>query len=199
MEAIKKFLQRTMPLIYFVWNSIKTPCVFIGVKIAPIVIWYKKLWVKHTHNKYGEFVYKRGAMMAVATLACLLILPGIVGLVSDTGYYLMTHKKETIYLIQSEEIYPDDSIWAIRGCYTQNCDSDSSLYYRIKPSLFNQLWSLINKGAIFLPDAIGSSVPTGLTKCEVDSYGIRLRLLMLFNIYPSVLEVMCEDRGNAQQ
>jgi hypothetical protein len=82
----------------------------------------------------------------------------------------------------------------MRGCHTRNCDSDSSLYYRIRPSLFNQLWSITHNGTIFLPDAIGSSVPTGLTLCEVDSYGLRLRILMTFNIYPSVLKITCNER-----
>ncbi|SBV93804.1 Putative Chaperone protein clpB 1 (fragment) [uncultured delta proteobacterium] len=87
------------------------------------------------------------------------------------------------------------NIWAVRGCYNQNCDSDSSLYYRIKPSVFHHLWSLSHNGTIFLPDTIGSSVPTGLTRCEVDSYGIRTRVLMTFHVYPSILKIMCENYG----
>lgn len=194
-ESIKHYLQIILTFVSTVWNLIKPPCVFIGGKIAVVCAWYKTQWVKFTHNKYDEFVYKRGVTMAAATLAAVIIIPSVVGLFLQTGYYLATHKKESIYLIQSEEIYPDENIWAVRGCYNQNCDSESSLYYRIKPSVFHHLWSIGHNGTIFLPDTIGSSVPTGLTRCEVDSYGIRMRVLMTFNIYPSVLKIMCEDYG----
>lgn len=161
---------------------------FIGRKILGIFFWYKRLWVKLTHNKYDEFVYKRGAAMMVATL----IAPLFMGLILQTTYYLATYKKEIIYLNQSEEIYPDDNIWGVRGCHTKYCDSDSSLYFRIKPSLFHHLWDLGHNGRIFLPDVIGSSVPTGLTRCEVISYGVRFRMTMIFNIYPNILNVTCE-------
>ena len=196
MENLRHFIQIVVSFIISVWSVIKTPCVVIGGKLATAFSWYKRLWVKYTHNKYDEFVYKRGVAMVMVTLVCLVLVPTAISVVLDTGYYFATHKKEHIYLIQSEEIFPEDNIWAVRGCYTQNCDSQSSLYYRIKPSVFNHLWNIGHNGNIFLPDTIGSSVPTGLTRCEVDSYGIRLRILMTFNIYPSVLQIMCEDYGS---
>ncbi|WP_157953059.1 hypothetical protein [Limnobaculum parvum] len=164
---------------------------FIGTKIRKLFSWYKDLWVKFTHNKYDEFVYKRGITMAASTLAVMVIVPVFICLILQTTYYWTTYKKETIYLSQSEEIYPDDNIWGVRGCYTRHCDSDSSIYFRIKPSLFHHLWNLGHNGNVFLPDVIGSSVPTGLTQCEVISYGIRMRMTMLFNVYPNILKVTC--------
>jgi hypothetical protein len=194
-DGLRSFIQLILSLAALIWGLIKAPALFAAEKLARLFAWYKPLWVRYTHNKYDEFVYKRGLVMAAATVAAVVIIPGLVGLFLQTGYYLATHKKESIYLIQSEEIYPDDNIWAVRGCHNQNCDSESSLYYRIKPSLFHHLWSISHNGAIFLPDTIGSSVPTGLTRCEVDSYGIRMRVLMAFNIYPSILKITCEEYG----
>ena len=199
MEGIKHFVQIILTFIFSLWNVVKKPSAFIGAKVLAVLRWYKRLWVKYTHNKYDEFVYKRGAAMALATMAAIIIIPGVVGFFGDIGYYLATHKKESIYLIQSEEIYPDDNIWGVRGCYTQNCDSESSMYYRIKPSWFNHVWSLSHTGNIFFPDAVAASVPTGLTKCEVDSYGVRFRILMTFNIYPSILNITCEGHGLIQE
>lgn len=199
MDGIRHFIQIVLSIASVLWNLVKTPVLFLYGKIAVIFRWYKTLWVRFTHNKYDEFVYKKGVIMAASTAAAVIVVPTILSLLLQTGYYLATHKKESIYLIQSEEIFPEDNIWGVRGCYTQNCDSDSSLYYRIKPSIFHQLWSLTHTGSIFLPDAIGSSVPTGMTRCEVDSYGIRLRILMTFNIYPSVLGIMCEGYGGVGQ
>lgn len=165
---------------------------FIGKKLSKLFFWYKDLWVKFTHNKYDEFVYKRGVAMAASTLAAMVIIPALVYLIVQTAYFWTTYKEETIYLSQSEEIYPDENIWGVRGCYTQRCDSDSSIYFRIKPSVFHHLWNLGNNGHVFLPDVIGSSVPTGLTQCEVISYGVRMRMTMLFNIYPNILKVTCD-------
>ena len=45
---------------------------------------------------------------------------------------------------------------------------------------------------MFLPDTIGSSVPTGLTRCEVVSYGVRAKVMMMLNIYPSILKITCD-------
>ena len=195
MESLRYFLQMVVTVISSVWSLIKAPTLFVYEKLSRLFHWYKKLWIRFTHNKYQEFVYRRGVIMATATLAAVIIIPAAVGVVLQTGYYLATYKKESIYLIQSEEIYPDDNIWAVRGCYNKNCDSDTSLYYRIRPSLFHHLWSIGHNGSIFLPDTIGSSVPTGLTRCEVVSYGIRARVLMTFHIYPSILKITCEGYG----
>lgn len=159
------------------------------------LLWYKRLWVKTTHNKYDEFVYKRGVGMAAATAVFVILIPTLVMLALQTCYYLATYKADSIYLIQSEEIYPDDNTWAVRGCYNQTCDSDSSLYFRIRPSLFHHLWSFSHGGGVFLPDIVGSSVPTGLTKCNIKSYGLRLKILMTFDIYPTILDIQCEDYG----
>lgn len=165
---------------------------FTASKLLWVFSWYKNLWVKFTHNKYGEFVYKRGIGMVAGTVAAV----ALVCLILQATYCWTTYKKETIYLSQSEEIYPSENIWGVRGCYTQNCGADSSIYFRIKPSLFHHIWSLTSNGRLFLPDLIGSSVPTGFTRCEVISYGIRVRVLMMFNVYPNILKITCE-KGEA--
>lgn len=183
----KDFLRILVTAISYIWD-----------KVSKFFSWYKKLWVKYTHNKYDEFVYKRGVAMLMTTFASIIIIPIIIGLAFQTTYYLITYKKENIYLIQSAEIYPDDNIWGVKGCYTQNCDSNSSLYFRIRPSLFHHLWNIGHNGSVFLPDIIGSSVPTGMTRCEVVSYGIRMRVLMMFNIYPNILKITCEDYGSSE-
>jgi len=183
MGKIKKFFQSFVAIFSF-----------IGKKIYQIVSWYKGLWVKFTYNQYDEFVYKRGIVMVFASIAAVVIIPGVLSLILQTTYFLTTYKKETVYLTQSEEIYPDDNIWGVRGCHTQNCSGDSSLYYRIRPSVFHHLWNLQDNGHLFFPDALGSSVPVGLTRCEVVSYGVRTRVMMLFHIYPNILKISCEER-----
>lgn len=196
MEGRNSFLEKVAAVFYFIWNLLKGLGRLIVNSLARLLAWYKRLWVRFTHNKYEEFVYKRGIAMAVATLAFIALIPTIGMLLFQTTYYLATYKKDSIYLIQSEEIYPDSNTWGVRGCYSNTCDSNSSLYFRIKPSLFHHLWSITHNGSIFLPDIIGSSVPTGLTKCEIISYGLRLKIMMSLDIYPSILEIKCEDSGS---
>jgi len=195
-EGRNSFLEKVAAVFYFIWNLLKGLGRLIVNSLARLLAWYKRLWVRFTHNKYEEFVYKRGIAMAVATLAFIALIPTIGMLLFQTTYYLATYKKDSIYLIQSEEIYPDSNTWGVRGCYSNTCDSNSSLYFRIKPSLFHHLWSITHNGSIFLPDIIGSSVPTGLTKCEIISYGLRLKIMMSLDIYPSILEIKCEDSGS---
>ncbi len=196
MDALKSFLQIIVSIIAVIWSVFKSPILYTAGKItslsARLFAWYKLLWFKVTYDKYGDFIPAKG-MIVVGTTALVLIIYAAATLVLQTGYYLATHKKEHVYLTQSEEIYPDDNIWGVRGCYTRNCDSESSLYYRIGPSLFHHIWSLSDDGNLFLPDAIGAGVPTGSTRCEVESYGIRARVLMLFHIYPRALKMVCEN------
>ncbi len=199
MESLKHIIQMIVSFVSVVWDGLKSPVLYVAGKIARVFAWYKKLWVRFTHNKYEEFVYKRGVAMAAVTIAAVIIIPSLICMILQGSYYLATYKKETIYLTQSEEIYPDDNIWAVRGCYTKNCDSDSSMYYRIKPSLFHHIWSIGHNGNIFFPDTVGSSVPTGLTQCEVISYGIRARILMTFHIYPTILKITCGEHGHTSQ
>ena len=131
--------------------------------------------------------------MIAASLASVVVAFVLISLVFQVTYYWTTHKKETVYLIQSEQIYPDENIWGVRGCYTEHCVINTSVYFRINPSIFHHLWNLADNGHFFLPDALGASVPTGLTRCEVVSYGIRVRVLMMFNIYPNILKITCEQ------
>lgn len=199
MEGISSFIQMIVSFWSVVWALVKPPVLYICEKLSRVFLWYKKLWIRFTHNKYDEFVYKKGVAMAATTLVAIIVIPNIILIFSQSVYYLATYRKETLYLIQSEEIFPEDNIWGIRGCYTQNCDSDSSVYFRIKPSAFHHLWSVSHNGTLFLPDIIGSSVPTGLTRCEVTSYGVRTRVLMTFHVYPLALKIMCEGYGDLRQ
>ncbi len=188
-----------MTLLYSLWsivkNSVMKPAAFLCNIFSPILRTYKKIWIALTHNKYDEFVYKRGVAVIIGTaISCFAALV-IVFVAFDCAYYLATNKTENIYLSQSEEIYPDDNIWGVKGCYTPECDSTSALYFRIKPSFFNHLWNMTENGHVFFPDIIAATVPTGQAFCEVTSYGLRFRILMMFNIYPSILEVNCKKTG----
>lgn len=169
---------------------------YIGSIFGKILSWYKRLWVKFTHNKYDEFVYKRGIVMLGLTALSIIIIPMILSFFIQTGYYFATSKTETIYLSASQEIDNNNNIWVVRGCKETICDSNEALYYRIKPSLFHHVWNLVDSGHFFLSDALGASIPLRPTQCEVTSYGFRKRMTILFNIYPTILKVNCKIAPN---
>lgn len=208
MEHIKAFLGSSRFLVqiaaalYWIWSVPLRP---IRRLISSMSYWayvrYRALWVKLTHNKYGGFEYWRGGVMIIATAVVIYLIPIITYLTAQSLLFITTQQHEEVYLIQSDEIYPDDNIWSVRGCDRLPCDRESSIYYRIAPTTFNHLWSIVNTGWIFIPDDVGSGVPTGLSRCWVRSYGIRIKTLMRrLDIYPDALEISCSaTQGAATQ
>lgn len=193
--ASSRFLVQLAASLHWVWavplRPLRRACVWM---LGSVFRWYRRLWVRVTHNEYGGFVYWRGGAMIAATAVALYLIPIMLGFAAQTALYFTTRNYEEVYLIQSEEIYPDDNIWAVRGCERLPCDRDSSIYFRISPTPFNHLWSLVNTGWLFVPDDVGSGVPTGLTRCWVRSYGIRIKTLMRrFEIYPDALDISCRN------
>ncbi|MBR0664747.1 hypothetical protein GXW71_10330 [Roseomonas hellenica] len=193
--ASSRFLVQLAASLHWVWAVPLRPFRRAGAwMVGSVFRWYRLLWVRCTHNEYGGFVYWRGGAMILATGVALYLIPVVLGFVAQTALYFTTRNYEEVYLIQSEEIYPDDNVWAVRGCDRLPCDRDSSIYFRISPTPFNHLWSVVNTGWLFVPDDVGSGVPTGLTRCWVRSYGIRIKTLMRrFEIYPDALDISCRN------
>ena len=182
--------------IYTVFKFIEN-CIFIPFKKSllfckPLIDRYKNLWNEFTHDKYGDFLYKKAGIMIVGTICSIYIVFCIIEFIFDLSYYMITKKVETIYLSDSVELDSDESIWGVKGCPTKECNSNTALYFRIKMSWFNQLWNIVHNGKLFFPDAIAAGVPTGQTECKVISYGLRYRILMIYNYYPQILQVECE-------
>lgn len=198
--ASSRFLVQFAAGLYWIWSKPLKP-IRTAVSVATSFVFrkYQVLWVNFTHNKYGGFEYWRGGVMIVATIAALYIVPTMLVFSAQAALYFTTREYEQVYLIQSDEIYPDDNVWSVRGCDRLPCDQSSSIYYRIAPTSFNHIWSIFNNGWIFIPDDVGSGVPTGLTQCWVRSYGIRVKTLMRrFEIYPDVLEISCDSTVSRQ-
>ena len=189
-----RFLVQFAASLHWIWT---VPLAPISRTVGAVAVWgwrkYKSMWMRLTHDKYGGFVYWRGGGMAAVTLTSIFMLPTIVLFCFQVAMFVTTQRNEQVYLIQSEEILPNDNIWSVRGCDKLPCNRDSSIYYRIAPTTFNHVWSIFSTGWIFLPDVVGSGVPTGLTRCSVRSYGIRVKALMnRMDIYPDALEISCD-------
>lgn len=192
MDKIRYIISCIYAIFKFIENIIIIPCKRVFKFCEPVTSRYKKLWKDYCYDKYGDFLYKKAVLMISYTILSLYILLCILEFTFDLSYYLMTKHEETIYLSDSVELDSDESIWGVKGCPTKECDSNTALYFRIKMSWFNQLWNIVHNGKLFFPDSVAAGVPTGQTECNVISYGLRYRILMIYNYYPQILQVKCQ-------
>ncbi|MDB5490671.1 MAG: hypothetical protein JWO78_520 [Micavibrio sp.] len=100
---------------------------------------------------------------------------------------------EVIYTNGATEIDPKHDLWNVKACEkTAYCGSEETLYFRIKPSIMHQAWSLSTGHGWFLPDYAAAAVPNVPSKCDVTTYGMRGRISKRLNVYPNMLDVKCE-------
>ena len=192
MNKIQYIISCIYIIFKFIENIIVIPCKKLFKFCEPLTNKYKILWNKYCYDKYGDFLYKKAGLLICYTILSLYMILCILEFTFDLSYYLMTKHEETIYLSDSVELDSDNSVWGVKGCPTKECDSNTALYFRIKFSWFNQLWNIVHNGQLFYADGIAAGVPTGQTECLVISYGLRYRILMIYNYYPQILQVKCQ-------
>lgn len=172
-------------------------------------IWKSAVYTDPDGDGEENFSKKRAAMMIGATLFFLYMLPGILAgtleFVTDTTRMLISYEEdETWYLGKSQEIDPQGNIFTAQGCATIECSDQTSIYFRIKPSLAHHIWSLYHNGNIFFPDFVAAGIQNDINKCQVTRYGSRWKFLVRnWDIYPHILRVKCipvtEDEIRALQ
>jgi hypothetical protein len=200
MEVTGFFNQAAQGVKWIYENALKPFALKVG---GPVGIWAAKhykndIWDRFVYAKdqYDApyFSKKRAAGVLTATFLALALVPTAATLTVDTGLYALTaHQNETIYLTDSNEIYPDKNIHSVKGCYELPCEESNSIYFRVEPRLFNHAWSLLNRNDFFYPDYVANAVPPGINQCEATSYGIRFKpLVMNTDIYPDLLAAKCQ-------
>ena len=176
----------------WIWQKIFYPILKRVFKIYKFISsLYIIVWNKLTY-KDGKFSRMRGGLMILSTGFFLFLGSLVVVTASQATLYMFTYKEETIYLSNSEEIGED--IHAIKGCMKFPCDEDESVYFRVRSTPFNQVWSVLTRGHLYYPDAVAGVVAPGYNICKSGSYGIRLKLFMRSkndNWYPDLLYASC--------
>lgn len=162
---------------------------------------YASLWKKtvYTKDKQGDICFskKRSGLLVIATLFFLWNLPfflsGTIEFIWDTTSMAVSYKtEEIIYLGKSQEIDPAGNVFSAQGCEQIRCTDQTSIYFRIKPSLAHQLWSLFHYGNFFFPDYVSAGIQNDINKCKVTGYGSRWKFLVRnWEIYPQILSVDC--------
>lgn len=163
--------------------------------------WYRSLWNSvvyiQTEDKSAVFSKKRAGIMVLATLICLRMLPAFLGgtieFVWDTSRMATSYKTNEIwYLGKSQEIDPVGNIFSAQGCESIECSDQTSIYFRVKPSLAHHIWSIYKNGNVFFPDYVAAGIQNDINKCEVTGYGIRWKFLVRnWDVYPQILAVNC--------
>lgn len=201
MEIKKNVIERAVHFVETKWLAVSDwyhrhahgPLSWIVRTIAAIGRWYRdSIWMRFAENKDGKRTAKRMAGTIAATLLVLWMLPSIFLATWQASLMLFTFERETVYLTAAEEVDPSGDIHAIRGCRAIPCNESDSIYFRVRPTWMHDIYSLWTRGSVFYPDYVASVVAPGVNKCEVSSYGIRIRALMRgWDIFPEMLDASC--------
>ncbi len=165
-------------------------------------LWYRKLWIAVVYKEGAEegeeiFSKERAGLMVLFTLICLRLLPfflsGAAEFVWDGSRMLMSYEEKQVwYLGKSQEIDPEGNVFSAQGCASIECSDQTSMYFRIKPSLMHHLWSLYHNQNMFFPDFVSGGIQNDINKCLVTGYGGRSKYLVRnWDVYPQILSVEC--------
>lgn len=192
-------LQVIMGAVWIYVTIIAPGAKFLFTPVTWAWLWYRRLWRKVVYysDEYGiqRFHKGRAGLMILATwFTIFLALPFIADVgIKDGGLYLLTAKRETIYLNSSQETDRHANTFSARGCETTpTCNEQDTLNFVMRPEWFNHIWSLAVHGTLYYPDYVAAAIPQAVSKCEILSYGIRQKFLMKnWELFPDILEVKC--------
>jgi hypothetical protein len=198
-SALQRFLSALAGFFIWVYRRILRP---LGRMSVVPAVW---LWCL-LRASWNRFVYiedefknrrlskRRAAIFTVSGLvfAWYVFIPMLVFLF-DVALYLATAKRdEVVYLTNSQEIIPEDNVHSVQGCHQLPCTDENSFYFRIRVTLFNEIWSVVHGRGLFFPDYVAASVPLSISECKITSYGVRIKIFMRgMDIYPDLLQTEC--------
>lgn len=184
---------------WWIWHNVLYP---VSRPLRTILVaawnWYRRLWDRVVYYKdefdVTHFGKARAGMMVMATVFMIYVIPSVIGLTFDTGMYFATVRHHEVVVLQnSQELDSVANVHSAMGWHTPPYDEQHSIYYRIRSTWFNELWSLLHRQNFFFADYVAAAVPTVPTECVVTSYGIRLKLFMrILDFYPDLLSVSCD-------
>jgi hypothetical protein len=199
LTAIHKFWYQFLQACHWIYANVFRPISRLLFKPFPY-LWrlFRFLWDKAVYyeDKFQnrQFSKTRAGMFLLvsAVSAWYLVVPALVMLV-DTAIYLATVKhNEQVYLTNSQEIVHGENEHSVQGCHALPCTDENSVYFRIRASNFNEAWSILHGRGLFYPDYVAAAVPVSISRCNITSYGLRIKLLMRgLDIYPDLLRTEC--------
>jgi hypothetical protein len=156
---------------------------------------YLLFWEYYT-TRDGKFSRVRAGGLLAGTIAFgyFLFMP-LLGFFFDAGMYVLTvHRDERIFMTSSQEIYPGANEHQAQGCHSLPCSDSNAIYFRIRATMFNEVWSILHGRGLFFPDIV-ATIPLN-SQCTITSYGVRIKLFMRgTDIYPDLLKTECRPVG----
>jgi hypothetical protein len=207
LTAFGRFIAQVVVAAIWMYETILRPTAgFFAVPLNFLVGWYRRLWARlvYVEDKFKQrqFSKTRAGLLLTTTLLFLwfALLP-LLGFAVDVGLYFATVKRdEIVYLTNSQEILPEENVHSVQGCHALPCTDENSFYFRIRGTLFNELWSLVNGYGLFYPDYVAAAVPLSISECKITSYGLRLKFMMRgIDLYPDVLKTECQPLTGTQE
>jgi hypothetical protein len=182
------------------WSNLLVPVV-THRWVGALFRWYGRLWHGAVYRPDGDgdlqLSKSRAGAMVVGTGIALWFLPafvaGLIGFVWDSAWMATTYRSsETWYLGKSQELDYVNNVFSAQGCDSVNCTDQTSVYFRIEPSLAHHLWSLARNRNVFFPEFVAAGIQNDVNKCRVIAYGARWKLLVRnWDMYPQILAVDC--------
>lgn len=150
------------------------------------------VWDRWARNGDGQVTRKRAGWTIFATLVFLWFLPAMLLTGWQAGLMATTMRNEEVFLTMAEEVDPENEVHSIRGCRAIPCTESDAVYFRVRASWMHEGYSLIKQGHMFYPEEVAGVVAPGVNRCQVTSYGIRVKAMMRgWGIYPDMLNAVC--------
>jgi hypothetical protein len=201
--AMNRFVAQFLLACHWIYQNILSPAGrFASIPARRLFRWYRWLWDKvvYRQDQYKNRLFSktRAGLLLTATIvfAWFILLP-LLEFLFDVGLYLATVRKdEVVYLTNSQEIIPEENVHSVQGCHSLPCTDDNSVYFRIRATPFNEVWSLVQGHGLFFPDYVAAAVPLTISRCTITSYGMRIKFVVRnLDIYPDVLRTECAPLG----
>lgn len=192
--ATSRFTYQLLAAVTWIWQYILRPVSKpIRAVIGMLYRAYRRLWDKVVYRETGEFSRTRAGILLASTMAFLYVLPTILLFFGQAALFVTSWRRETVYLSRAQEIYPDDDIHAVVGSESPDITDQTTITFRVGPTMFNHVWSIFYNGDIFYPDEVAAVATGDINKCSILSYGFRWKFMMRrWDIYPDILSARCD-------
>lgn len=201
----QKFGARAGAMGRFLWESVGRP---VWTVLDPVVGWLARFYARkvwpHAYRTEEDgsksFSPKRAGIVLTATFAAAAAVLPAAQLAFEAGQMAVTMRDKVVYLHTVND--HDDGTYSIKGCdKLAVCDTDDADYYNVESSLAKHIWSLFNKGSLYIPRRIvGTVAPDGNNKCDIKIYAAYYEKAMQnLDIYPQLLDIKCvrvDNDGN---
>lgn len=205
------FIHKAGIMARYAWDKVGSP---IWSVFKPVANWVgsnymNRVWRPYAYKKdenTGERVFSKkraGAIMCLTAAFAMAAVPVATGTLKvgvDAAKMASTTRVETVYLHTANS--HGDNTYSVKGCETlAECSTQDAVYYNVESSTAKHIWSLFNKGSLYVPKrVIGTVAPDANNRCDVTIYGAYYeKAMQQIGIYPELLDISCvrvDAQGN---